>query len=68
MSPYLKDDISRLEKCSLRHKMADKSSFCKRNSWVRGGVLATTYPRPSHILHTFSSEPNENARPPSFLF
>ena len=34
----------------------------------RGGVRATSFPRPSHILHNFSSEPPQNARPSIFFF
>ena len=36
--------------------------------WTRGGVRATSFPRPSHILHIFSSEPHQNACPSIFLF
>ena len=31
-------------------------------------VRATTFPRPSHILHVFSSEPHQNACLPIFIF
>ena len=32
------------------------------------GVRASSFPRQSHILHTFSSEPQQNARPSIFSF
>ena len=38
------------------------------SSLTRGGVRATSFPRPSHILHTFTSEPSQNARPLLFIF
>ena len=41
-----------------------------KSYWVhrgRGGVRVTSFRHPSHILHTFSSEPHQNA-PPYFSF
>ena len=50
--------------------ICDYLSFALQKSirWVRGGVRATSFPRPSHNVHTFTSEPHQNAGPSIFLF
>ena len=56
-----------LKRSQIQSSLENTVYFVVYSSVPRGGVRATSFSRPSNMLHTFSSEPPQNVCPSIFL-